>query len=98
MNDEILVKDYETARDTATGIKSDGDAIMEIFRTIDNYMKVLYGETWQSSGADVSNGKYAELRSNYETFYGKINEMHKHINEITGRDQASDTQVGASLS
>lgn len=94
---EIELKDFETARDFATTIHNIGDNIMEIFNEIDRAMTDLYGETWQSSGADVSNGRYRELKANYELFYQKIIDMHNHINSVTSKDQATDRRVGNSL-
>ena len=94
---EIEVKDFETARESATNIHTIGDNIMDIFNEIDRAMTDLYGETWQSSGADVSNGRYRELKANYELFYQKIIDMHNHVNSVTNKDQATDRQVGNSL-
>ncbi len=95
---EIEVKDFESARESATTIHDIGDNIMDIFNEIDSAMNDLYGEDWQSTGADVSNGRYQELKSNYELFYNKVIEMHKHINSVTNKDIATDRQVGNSLS
>ena len=91
--EEIEIKDYESARETASRIHGIGDNIMEIFNEIDSAMNDLYGETWQSSGADASHGRYRELKSNYDLFYQKIIEMHNHINNVTNRDQATDREA-----
>jgi len=95
---EIELKDYESARDTASTIHNIGDKIMDIFNEIDKAMTDLYGEAWQSTGADVSNGRYRELKANYDLFYQKILDMHNHINNVTNKDQATDREVGNSLS
>ena len=91
--EEIEIKDYESARETASRIHGIGDNIMEIFNEIDSAMNDLYGGTWQSSGADVSHGRYRELKSNYDLFYQKIIEMQNHINNVTNRDQATDREA-----
>ena len=95
---DIELKDYAQARETATQIYNIGKDIMSIFDSIDRDMAELYGETWLSSGADVSNGRYQELKSNYVEFYGKIESMYSTVTGITNTTQATDTQVGASLS
>ena len=63
---EFEEKDYEAARGYADSVKSNADNIMSIFDSIDSSMKSLYGDSWQSSGADVSNGRYQEIRKSYE--------------------------------
>ncbi len=94
---EIEIKDFSQARDTASNIHSTAQDILNIFDEIDRAMTDLYGDTWQSSGADVSNGRYRELKANYDLFYKKIEDMHTHINTITNRDQTTDRNVGNTL-
>lgn len=61
-------------------------------------MKSLYDESWQSTGADVSNGKYQEIRSKYEGFYEKVINMKEHIYTITARNEETDTAVAQAIS
>ena len=65
---EFEEKDYEQAYSLATTIQSDANDMLEIFNNVDRSMTELFGENWQSSGADVSNGRYEELRKNYQVF------------------------------
>lgn len=94
---EFEQKDFASARAYAESIKNAADNILEIFNDIDNSMKRLYGEFWQSSGADVSNGRYQELRTNYENFYNKVIAMKNHIDTVTSRNENTDTSVGNML-
>ena len=90
-------KDYESARSYADSIKSNADNIMMIFDDIDRSMKSLYGESWQSSGADISNGRYQEIRSNYEIFYENVIKMNQHIHQITSVNESTDQSVSSSI-
>jgi len=94
---EFEEKDYEAARDCASQIQQNAEAIMNIFTDIDNSMRTLYGEAWQSTGADVSNGRYQVLRSNYEKFYERVTAMQKHVNTVTTRNETTDKAVGDNL-
>lgn len=95
---EIEEKDYDAARGYADLIKINADNIMQIFNDIDNAMKSLYGESWQSTGADVSNEKYQEIRSKYEGFYEKVINMKEHIYTITDRNEETDTAAAQAIS
>lgn len=95
---EIEEKDYDAARGYADLIKINADNIMQIFNDIDNAMKSLYGESWQSTGADVSNEKYQEIRSKYEGFYEKVINMKEHIYTITARNEETDTAAAQAIS
>ena len=74
---EFEQKDFEAARNCADLVKTDADSILAIFDNVDQTMKLLYGEAWQSSGADVSQGRYQQIRKNYEVFYNKEMGMRK---------------------
>lgn len=95
---EFEEKDYEVARGYADAVKSNADNIMSIFDSIDSAMKTMYGEAWQSSGADISNGRYQEIRANYEVFYNKVVAMKNHIYTVTERNEEADTAIGNSIS
>ena len=95
---EFEQKDYESARSNADSIKTIADSISCVFDDIDATMKTLYGEDWQSSGADVSEGRYMELRKNYEVFYNNVVAMHDHVYNVTASNESTDASVGASIS
>ena len=90
---EFEEKDYEQAYSLATTIQSDANDMLEIFNNVDRSMTELFGENWQSSGADVSNGRYEELRKNYQVFYDKVIAMVNHIAEVTNRNIDTDKDV-----
>lgn len=90
---EFEQKDYEGARNCANAIKNNADNIMGIFDEIDYNMKNLYGDAWQSQGADAANERYQEIRKNYEVFYNRVISMKKHVDEVTSRNEAADVQV-----
>ena len=94
---EFEQKDYEGARNIADAIKNNADNIMGIFDSLDSTMNTLYGEAWQSSGADLSEGRYNELRKNYEVFYQNVIAMHDHIYAITASNEATDASVSSSI-
>ena len=90
---EFEEKDYEQAYSLATTIQSDANDMLEIFNNVDRSMTELFGENWQSSGADVSNGRYEELRKNYQVFDDKVIAMVNHIAEVTNRNIDTDKDV-----
>ena len=45
---------------------------MGIFNDIDGVMNNLYGNNWQSTGADSARDRYNQIRKNYEVFYEKV--------------------------
>lgn len=92
---EFELQEYAHARSTADSIKSTAENISGIFDNIDKAMKSLYGDSWQSTGADVSNGKYAELRANYQTFYQNVLNVHKYIYDMTASEEEADTRVSS---
>lgn len=94
---EFEEKDYDQAFSLATTIKSDANDMLEIFNNVDRSMSELFGENWQSSGADVSNGRYEELRKNYEAFYNKVIAMVNHIAEVTNKNIDTDKDVAQSF-
>ena len=90
---EFEEKDYEQAYSLATTIQSDANDMLEIFNNVDRSMTELFGENWKSSGADVSNGRYEELRKNYQVFYDKVIAMVNHIAKVTNRNIDTDKDV-----
>ena len=95
---EFEQKDYNAARSYADAVKTNADNIMSIFDSIDSSMKSLYGESWQSSGADVSNGRYQEIRSKYEVFYNNVVTMRNHIYNVTASNESADKAVSSNIS
>ena len=95
---EFEEKDYEAARGYADSVKSNADNIMSIFDSIDSSMKSLYGDSWQSSGADVSNGRYQEIRKSYEVFYNIVVTMRNHIYTVTAKNEEADASVSGNIS
>ncbi len=87
------IKDYDKASALADEIKTIADKFMSVFNEIDNNMRRLYGDAWQSSGADVSNGSYQEKRQLYEDFYAKVIKMKNYIYEMTAKNKAADKDV-----
>ncbi len=90
---EFEEKDYGQARTTADSIKTNGENIMDIFNKIDNIMNTLYGESWESCGAENAHARYEELRKNYEVFYQQVLNMHSHIYNVTASNEATDTRI-----
>ena len=95
---EFEEKDYGAARNCADQVKTNADNILAIFDSIDQHMKILYGDAWQSSGADVTNGRYQEIRKNYEIFYNNVITMRNHIYNVTEINEASDASVSGNIS
>ena len=95
---EFEEKDYESARNYADSIKANAENIMNVFNNINSAMSTLYGESWQSRGADVSNGRYQEIKSNYEIFYENVLKMKEHIYTVTARNEEADQSVSSSIS
>ncbi len=94
---EFSQNDYGQSRSDADKIKASADKIMGIFDSIDNTMKKLYGENWQSSGAVETSERYKELRKNYEKFYDQVNTMHKHVHKVTTSNENTDTTVSNTM-
>ena len=95
---EFQQQDYGSARLSADNIKGSADKIMDVFDNVDRNMKLLYGDAWQSSGADVTNGRYQEIRKNYEIFYQKVIEMHNYVHSATNLYEQADTKISQSIS
>lgn len=94
---ELEQKDYDQAFNLAQTIESDANDMLEVFNNIDKSMTELFGENWQSSGADVSNGRYSELRKNYEAFYNKVIAMVDYIATITNNNIDTDKSVATTF-
>ena len=94
---EFEEKDYGQARTTADSIKTNGENIMGIFDKIDNIMNTLYGESWESAGADNARTRYEEIRKNYEVFYQQILNMHSHIYKVTASNEAADARISSDI-
>lgn len=95
---EFEQKDYQGARGLADSIKGNADNIMDIFNSVDADMNTLFGNAWQSTGADSSRDRYNELRKNYEVFYNKVVSMKDHIYKVTAANEEADAQVSQTLS
>ena len=95
---EFQQQDYGSARMAADNIKVSADKIMDVFDSVDRNMKLLYGDAWQSTGADATNGRYQEIRKNYEVFYAKVIEMHNYVHNATNLYEQSDVKVSQSIS
>lgn len=95
---EFKQEDYASARMTADNIKMSADRIMDVFDKVDYNMKILYGDAWQSSGADASSGRYQEIRKNYEIFYKKVLDMHSYVHSATNLYEQSDSRIAQSVS
>lgn len=95
---EFKQTDYGTARSLADNIKASAEKIMSIFENVDQSMRMLYGDAWQSTGADVTEGRYQEIRKNYEVFYQKVIDMHQHVHNATNLYEQSDATVSSSIS
>ncbi|MBQ2910452.1 MAG: hypothetical protein IJE53_06560 [Bacilli bacterium] len=95
---EFEQKDFEAARNCADLVKTDADSILAIFDNVDQTMKLLYGEAWQSSGADVSNGRYQQIRKNYEVFYNNVVTMKDHIYRVTSKNESADAAISDAIS
>ena len=91
---EFEEKDYGQARSTADSIKTNGENVMGIFNAIDSIMNNLYGDSWDSCGAENAHARYEKIRKNYETFYQQILNMHDHIYKVTASNEGTDTNVG----
>ena len=94
---EFEQKDYEQSKSLADSIKTNADNIMGIFDSIDDTMNTLYGEAWQSMGADDTNERYNRLRENYEIFYKNVVTMHDHIYNVTASNEATDKNVSGDI-
>lgn len=94
---EFSQSDYQAARGKADSIKNNADNIMDIFNSLDKTMSELYGDAWQSSGADVTEGRYNELRKNYEIFYNRVVTMKDHIYSVTASNEEADTKVSSDI-
>ena len=90
---EIEQKDFGKARDLADGIRTNAQNIMDIFNGIDSTMNSLYGNNWESAGANEALGRYNEIRSNYDTFYENVLKMNKHVHKVTDTSQEADPQA-----
>lgn len=95
---EFEQKDYEGARKCADAVKANADTILGIFDNIDYNMKLLYGDSWQSAGAEVSNQRYQEIRKSYEVFYANVINMKEHIYAVTARNEEADSAVSGQIS
>ncbi len=71
---------------------------MDIFNNIDNQMKRLYGENWESSGADVSNGEFQKLKREFEPLYNAVVNMHDHIMRVTASNETADAYANKAIS
>ena len=94
---EFEEKDYAEARGLADGILTNANNIQGVFNDIDRVMNDLYGENWQSAGADRARERYDQIRKNYEVFYNKVVAMNKHIYNVTAANEEADAAASATI-
>ena len=87
---EFEEKDFGEARSLADAIKGNAENIMNIFDDIDNTMKSLYGQNWESAGSENAHSRYMQIRSNYEGFYNSVVNMRTHVYNVTALNEAAD--------
>jgi uncharacterized protein YukE len=97
MAEEIKQTSYAESRSYATNIKNNAEAINDTFVSIDNQMKRLFGENWESSGADVSNGEFQRLKAEFEPLYRAVMNMHSHIMKVTSSNEAADAYANKGI-
>ena len=95
---EFEEKDYAGARSYADSVKTTADNIMGIFNDIDGVMNNLYGNNWQSTGADSARDRYNQIRKNYEVFYEKVVAMKNHIYSVTAANEEAYAAASQSIS
>ncbi len=87
---EFEEKDYGSARSYADNIFKNANNILDIFNSIDGSMSQLYGENWESVGADDARSRYEQIRKNYEVFYNKVVAMKTHVYAVTAANEEAD--------
>ncbi len=87
---EFEEKDFGEARSLADAIKKNAENIRGIFDDIDNTMKALYGQNWESAGAENAHSRYQQIRSNYEGFFNSVINMRTHVYNVTALNEAAD--------
>lgn len=98
MVSEFNVGSYGAAESCADAIKNIGDKIMDIFNSVDKTMNNLYGENWESSGANNAHERYMEIRKNYEVFYQDILNMNTYIHSAVETYKTADAQANTTIS
>ena len=96
--EEIKQTSYAESRSYATNIKNNAEAINDTFNDIDNQMKRLFGENWESTGADVSNGEFQRLKREFEPLYTAVVNMHDHIMRVTSSNETADAYANNAIS
>ena len=94
---EFEEKDYGAARSYASSVKKNADNILGIFNDVDSVMNNLYGNNWQSCGADDAKARYDQIRRNYEVFYDKVVAMQIHINTVTEANEEADAAASQTI-
>ena len=97
MAEEIKQTSYAESRSYATNIKNNAEAINDTFTAIENQMKRLFGENWESTGADVSNGEFQRLKKEFEPLYRAIVNMHDHIMRVTSSNEVADAYANKAV-
>lgn len=95
--EEFEAKNYNGARSTADAIKTNAQNIMGIFDDIDRIMNELYGENWQSTGADDAKNRYDTIRKNYEVFYTNVINMNTYIHKTTDAYEQADNAASSTV-
>ena len=98
MMNEFEQKDYDSARSYADGVGKNADNIMGIFDSIDKIMTELYGDNWESCGADNAHDRYNEIRKNYEIFYDQVVKMKEHVYSVTQANEEADAAADQTIS
>lgn len=94
---EFEERDYAQARSLADGIQKNADNIMDIFNDVDTIMNQLYGDNWESSGAENAHGRYNEIRRNYEVFYTNVVAMKTHVYKVTAANEDADAAASNTI-
>lgn len=95
--EEFESKNYSGARSTADQIKGNAQNIMGIFEDIDRVMNELYGENYQSTGADTARDRYNQIRTKYEVFYNDVINMNQYIHTTTTRYEEADAAASNTI-
>lgn len=98
MADNIVLNDYEKARDYASTIRGISNSVKGLFEDHDGLMKVLYGTTWQSTGSEDSAAFYKRMfQEKYEPIFNKLIATSETIiaatNTLEAGDKAADQTI-----
>ena len=81
------------AGNLADKIKADADEIRGYFNQIEQIMRSVFGDNWQSEGASHALSRYEEISAAYDGFYADIvalqEHTHREIERYLKRDELS---------